>query len=43
VGLGLQSGGMVEVLEGLREGDALVPTSLPVVAGARVRTLAPSR
>ncbi|MEC5218157.1 HlyD family secretion protein [Actimicrobium sp. GrIS 1.19] len=37
VRLGLRSGGLAEVLGGLSEGDAVLSTSAPVKAGARVR------
>ena len=37
VRLGLRSGGYAEVLEGLSEGDAVIPASLAIAAGARVR------
>ncbi len=38
VRLGLRSGGFVEVLEGLREGDPLIPVAAGIEPGARVRT-----
>jgi HlyD family secretion protein len=43
VRLGLRSGGYAEVLDGLSEGDAVIPASLAIAAGARVRaaTVAP--
>lgn len=40
VHLGLRSGGVAEVLEGLREGDALIAASAAIAAGARVRDAA---
>ena len=40
VRLGLRSGGVAEVLEGLREGDALIAASAAIAAGARVRAAA---
>ena len=41
--IGLHSGGFVEVLGGLNEGDTVIPASQPVVDGARVRMLSPAR
>ena len=38
--LGLHSGGFAEVLDGLVEGDRLLPVSAPVAAGARLRMAA---
>ena len=38
VRLGLKSGGFAEVIEGLREGDWVLPTSAAITAGTRVRT-----
>ncbi len=40
VRLGLRSGGVAEVLEGLREGDALIAAAAAIAAGARVRAAA---
>lgn len=40
VHLGLHSGGVHEVLEGLRAGDQLIPTATAVSDGARVRATA---
>ncbi len=40
--LGLSSGGFAEVIEGLREGDQVLPASAAVTAGARVRTTPPA-
>jgi len=42
VRLGLRSGGFVEVLDGLREGDQVIPSSTTIVAGERVRAKAPA-
>jgi HlyD family secretion protein len=42
VRLGLKSGGFAEVLEGLREGDRVLPASVAITAGARVRTTPPA-
>jgi len=41
VRLGLRSGGHAEVLEGLGEGDGVIPASLAIAAGARVRATTP--
>jgi HlyD family secretion protein len=38
VRLGLRSAGWAEVLEGLEEGDLVVPVAAAVVSGQRVRT-----
>lgn len=43
VRLGLRSGGQAEVLEGLAEGDAVIPTSAAVKTGARVHQTATAR
>ncbi|MBK7768398.1 MAG: efflux RND transporter periplasmic adaptor subunit [Sulfuritalea sp.] len=40
--LGLRSGGFVELLEGLREGDQVIRASAAVMAGTRVRATAPT-
>ena len=40
VRLGLNSGGFVEVLEGLQEGDLVIPAAAAVADGARVRAAA---
>lgn len=42
VRIGLNSGGFVEVLEGLRAGDLVIPAAAAVAEGARVRAAAPS-
>jgi HlyD family secretion protein len=42
VRLGLRSGGFAEVLDGLREGDQVIPASASIAAGARVRIAAPA-
>ena len=41
VRIGLNSGGFVEVLEGLRAGDLVIPAAAAVAEGARVRAAAP--
>jgi HlyD family secretion protein len=41
VRIGLASGGFVEVLEGLRAGDLVIPAGVPVTEGARVRVAGP--
>jgi HlyD family secretion protein len=41
VRLGLCSGGFMEVLEGLQEGDMVIPATAPLVPGARVRVRVP--
>lgn len=43
VRLGLHSGAVTEVLEGLQEGDAVLPVSAATTAGARVRVQPPAR
>jgi len=43
VQIGLRTGGFVEVISGLAEGDAVIPTSQAIVDGARVRVLSPAR
>jgi HlyD family secretion protein len=42
VRLGLRSGGFAEVLEGLHEGDRVIPATASIEAGARVRLASPS-
>lgn len=42
VRLGLRSGGLVEVLDGLHEGDQVIPASTTIVAGERVRATVPA-
>jgi HlyD family secretion protein len=39
--LGLRSAGWVEVLDGLQEGDAVIPTTAGIAPGARVREAEP--
>ena len=41
--IGLRTGGFVEIISGLSEGDAVIPASQAVVDGARVRVLSPVR
>jgi HlyD family secretion protein len=43
VRLGLHGGAVTEVLEGLQEGDAVLPVSAATTAGARVRVQPPAR
>jgi len=38
--LGLRAGGVAEVLDGLGEGNQVIPVTAPVAAGARVRAVA---
>lgn len=39
--LGLRNGGFAEVIEGLNEGDLLLPATVTLTAGARVRVAVP--
>jgi len=39
--LGLRSGGFAEVIEGLQEGDIVIPAAIAIEPGARVRVMAP--
>jgi HlyD family secretion protein len=41
VRLGLVGGSLAEIADGLKEGDAVLPASAPVAAGARVRVATP--
>jgi HlyD family secretion protein len=43
VRIGLRSGGYAEVLEGLSEGEEVIPASLAIAAGARVRAATVAR
>lgn len=43
VRLGLRSGGFAELLSGLAESDLIVPASVAIEAGARIRATAPAR
>jgi HlyD family secretion protein len=40
VRLGLRSGGFAEVVDGLTEGDRVIPVATPIAAGSRLRTAA---
>jgi HlyD family secretion protein len=42
VRLGLRSGGWAELLDGLSEGDRVLPSSASVLTGSRVRAAASS-
>lgn len=42
VRLGLRSGGFAEVIDGLGEGDRVIPVAAPVATGARIRMAAAS-
>ena len=43
VQVGLRSGGVVELVDGLAQGDALVPAELGIEPGARVQPVVPAR